>query len=166
MDATEAMAVVLREVGFADDAEMADTARRFVGLLEEFRGMKRCPSIGVCDHISQGAVAVRDMAFHSLCAHHLVPFFGSVSLAYLPGAKLGGLGGFARVVHHFARRPQLQERLAHQIADELVHQLKPEGVVVRVRARQMCMELRGAKTRAQVDAWAIRGDSPGLVSLL
>lgn len=165
MDATIAMTTVLSELGLTTDPEMASTAARFVGLLEEWSGKGEMPDVGLCDAVTSGPVVIRDMAFHSLCAHHLVPFFGEVTVAYLPNEKLGGLGGIARVMHHCAKRPQLQERLAEAIADEVHRQLCPHGVAVRVRARQMCMELRGAHTRATVDAWAFRGEASELVGL-
>lgn len=91
-------------------------------------------------------VIVRDIAFHTMCEHHLLPFFGKAHIAYLPdGGRLTGLSKLARVVETLARRPQLQERLTGQIADAIETVLRPRGVMVLAEARHMCMEMRGIK---------------------
>ena len=91
-------------------------------------------------------VIVRDIAFHTMCEHHLLPFFGRAHIAYLPdGGRLTGLSKLARVVETLARRPQLQERLTDQIADAIETVLRPKGVMVLAEARHMCMEMRGIK---------------------
>tara|TARA_B100000683_G_scaffold151059_1_gene146224 strand:- start:109 stop:705 length:597 start_codon:yes stop_codon:yes gene_type:complete len=91
-------------------------------------------------------VIVRDIAFHTMCEHHLLPFFGRAHIAYLPdGGRLTGLSKLARVVETLARRPQLQERLTGQIADAIETVLRPKGVMVLAEARHMCMEMRGIK---------------------
>lgn len=90
-------------------------------------------------------VVVRDIAFQSLCEHHLLPFHGVAHVGYLPAGRILGLSKFARVVEHFARRLQVQERLTHQIADFLDEHLSPRGVGVIVEAEHMCMSLRGVR---------------------
>ncbi|MCW2777765.1 MAG: cyclohydrolase 1 [Frankiales bacterium] len=90
-------------------------------------------------------VLVRDIAFSSLCEHHLLPFVGVAHVAYLPGRRILGLSKLARVVEHHARRLQVQERMTHQVADWLQTELKPKGVGVVVEAEHMCMRLRGAR---------------------
>ncbi|WP_244435597.1 GTP cyclohydrolase I FolE [Martelella sp. AD-3] len=91
-------------------------------------------------------VIVREIAFHTMCEHHLLPFFGRAHIAYLPdGGRLTGLSKLARVVETLARRPQLQERLTDQIADAIETVLRPKGVMVLAEARHMCMEMRGIK---------------------
>jgi GTP cyclohydrolase I len=89
-------------------------------------------------------VVVRDVAFHSLCEHHLMPFVGVAQLGYLPGARIVGLSKLARVVDHFARDLQVQERLTTRIAGWLQDELQPKGVGVVLEAEHMCMSLRGA----------------------
>jgi GTP cyclohydrolase I len=88
-------------------------------------------------------VAVTDIRFHSLCAHHFLPFFGTAHVAYLPKDRVVGLSKLARVVEHYARRPQIQERLTEQVIELLESRLRPAGAMVGVQARHMCMEMRG-----------------------
>ena len=107
-----------------------------------------------------------DLPFHSLCAHHLVPFFGEVTVSYIPNGRVGGLGGIARLVEHFARQPQLQERMTAQIADAVWEQLRPRGVLVGSTARQMCMEMRGARTKGRIKSYAEHGEVVRLWSLM
>ena len=110
------------------------------------------------DEGAKGLVTVADIPFYSLCAHHFLPFFGTVRIGYLPGERLLGLSKFARVVEYFARRPQLQERQTEQIAGLLDDRLAPRGVLVTVEARHLCMEMRGvAKSGATTRTVAARG---------
>jgi GTP cyclohydrolase IA len=92
-------------------------------------------------------VMVRDIAVHSMCEHHLVPFAGKAHVAYIPGddGRITGLSKIARLVDGFAKRPQVQERLTTQIADALVESLKPNGVLVMIEAEHFCMSMRGVK---------------------
>jgi GTP cyclohydrolase I len=90
-------------------------------------------------------VLVRDISFQSLCMHHLLPFHGVAHVAYLPGERIVGLSKLARVVEHFARGLQLQERLTTQIATCLQGRLRPKGVGVVVEAEHLCMSLRGVQ---------------------
>ncbi len=91
-------------------------------------------------------VVVRDIPFHSLCEHHLLPFVGKAHLAYLPRDRILGLSKLARVAEHFSRSLQVQERMTQQIANWLESQLKPRGVGVVLEAEHMCMRLRGVRT--------------------
>ncbi len=91
-------------------------------------------------------VVVKDIEFASMCEHHLMPFFGTVSVAYLPsGGRVTGLSKLARCVDGYARRPQIQERLTQQIATALESALSPVGVAVKVKAEHMCMTMRGVR---------------------
>ncbi len=90
-------------------------------------------------------VLVRDIPFTSVCEHHLLPFTGTVTVAYLPGARIVGLSKLARTVELFARRPQVQERLTAQIANFLHEQLDARGVGVVAEAEHTCMTIRGAR---------------------
>jgi GTP cyclohydrolase IA len=90
-------------------------------------------------------VLLRDIEFHSLCEHHLLPFTGRAHVAYLPDGKVVGLSKLARLVEGFARRPQVQERLTTQIADALMEALSPVGAACVIEAVHTCMTIRGAK---------------------
>ena len=90
-----------------------------------------------------GLISLSGIPVKSLCAHHLLPFVGHATVAYLPGSYYCGLSALSRVVNHFARRPQLQEFLTHQTAQCLEAHLQPRGVGVVVRASHYCMEMRG-----------------------
>jgi GTP cyclohydrolase I len=94
-----------------------------------------------CDEM----VVVKDIEFYSLCEHHLLPFFGTMHVAYLPNNKLIGLSKIPRIVDMFARRLQLQERLTHQVAETLNEVLRPKGVGVICEARHFCMMMRGVE---------------------
>jgi GTP cyclohydrolase I len=91
-------------------------------------------------------VLVRDIPFHSLCQHHLLPFHGIAHVGYLPAGRILGLSKLARVVEHFARRLQVQERLTQQVADCLDRNLRPKGVGVVLEAEHECMSLRGVRS--------------------
>ncbi len=90
-------------------------------------------------------VVVRDIPFHTLCMHHLLPFHGHAHVAYLPGKRIIGISKLARVVEAFARDLQLQERMTVQIADWLEEHLNPGGVGVVLSAEHMCMTIRGVR---------------------
>ncbi|HZW40717.1 MAG TPA: GTP cyclohydrolase I [Agromyces sp.] len=91
------------------------------------------------------AVILRDLSFRSVCEHHLLPFVGTAHVAYLPGDRVVGLGRIPAVVDTLARRPQLQERLAEEIADTLEAGLDPKGVLVILDAQHRCVTTRGAR---------------------
>jgi GTP cyclohydrolase I len=103
-------------------------------------------------------VVARDIPFHSLCEHHLLPFVGVAHVGYLPGERIVGLSKLARVVDHFARRMQVQERLTTQVAHWLTDTLEPKGVGVVLEAEHMCMSLRGVrKTGSKTVTSALHG---------
>jgi len=114
---------------------------------------------GIFDAEGGAVVLVRGIEFHSLCEHHLLPFFGQVHVAYLPGDKIIGLSKIPRIVDLYARRLQVQERLTEQVADALVELLQPKGVVVLAEARHMCMAMRGVeKQQSSTATRALRGE--------
>ena len=90
-------------------------------------------------------VIVRDIEFFSMCEHHMLPFFGKMHVAYLPGEKVIGLSKIPRIVDVFARRLQIQERLTQQVAETLQELLAPRGVAVICEARHFCMMMRGVE---------------------
>ena len=94
-----------------------------------------------------------------MCEHHLLPFVGKAHIAYIPSDnKIIGLSKFARIVDNFAKKPQVQERLTHDIADFLEENLNPKGVAVIIEAEHMCMSIRGAKASgSKTQTSALRG---------
>ncbi len=107
---------------------------------------------------AEGMVTVKGVEFYSMCEHHMLPFFGQVTLAYLPKGKIIGLSKIARVVEVFARRLQVQERMTNQIADAIENSLAPHGVAVIVEAKHLCMMMRGVqKQESSMITSAMRG---------
>jgi GTP cyclohydrolase I len=143
------------------DPELAETPDRVAALaLELTRGSHSEPEISLLpdERTGAGLVVARDLPFHSLCTHHLLPFFGRAHVGYLPGEGVVGVGAIARVVDHFASRLQLQERLGEQIAEFVEREAMARGVIVVVEARQLCMEMRGARKPGVIESTAARGE--------
>lgn len=97
-------------------------------------------------HVKNNEMVIeKDIVFYSTCEHHLLPFYGKAHIGYIPNGQVVGLSKLARTVDVFAKRPQLQEQLTAQIADALMDNLEPKGVIVMVEAEHMCMTMRGIK---------------------
>jgi GTP cyclohydrolase I len=104
-------------------------------------------------------VIVKDIEFYSMCEHHMLPMFGSAVVAYIPDGKVVGLSKIPRVVDIYARRLQIQEQLTEQIASAIDDVINPIGVAVVLKARHMCMEMRGiTKTNSQTITSSYRGE--------
>lgn len=107
-----------------------------------------------CDEM----IIVRDIEFHSLCEHHILPFMGSIDVAYVPDGKIIGLSKIPRIVDMYAKRLQVQERLTEQIAGALQELLEPKGVGVVCRGQHTCMSMRGVqKQNAYMITNAMKG---------
>ena len=103
-------------------------------------------------------VLVRDISFNSMCEHHLLPFMGTAHVGYIPRGKVTGLSKLARVVDEVARRPQVQERMTHTIADLVENELSARGVVVVLEAEHTCMTIRGVRKPGSLTVTsAVRG---------
>jgi GTP cyclohydrolase I len=156
---------ILEAIGEDPDRDgLVDTPKRVAKAYAEFfAGLHQHPA----DHLSttfdiehDEMVLVKDIPFYSTCEHHLVPFYGSAHIGYIPGkgGKVTGLSKLARLVDMFAKRPQVQERLTSQIADALVEHLDVAGVIVVVEAEHLCMSMRGVrKPGAKTITSAVRG---------
>lgn len=130
---------------------------------ECFSGLKADPADYFETTFDEGheeMVLVRDIPFYSMCEHHLAPFFGKAHVAYIPSedGRICGISKLARLVDVFARRPQVQERLTSQVADTLIEQLHPRGVIVVIEAEHLCMSMRGVKKPgSKTTTSAVRG---------
>ncbi|NKB25453.1 MAG: GTP cyclohydrolase I FolE [Kiritimatiellae bacterium] len=94
---------------------------------------------------SNHMIIIKDVEIYSLCEHHMLPFFGRCHIGYIPNGKVLGVSKLARIVDHFARRLQIQERLTNQIGDMIMEALKPEGVGIVMEAQHLCMMMRGVQ---------------------
>jgi GTP cyclohydrolase I len=95
-------------------------------------------------------VVVKNIDYYSLCEHHMLPFFGKAHVAYIPGEKVLGLSKIPRLIEHFSRRLQVQERMTNQIAETLMHYLNPQGVGVVIEGQHLCMQMRGVQKQNSV----------------
>jgi len=151
----EGVKMILEGVGEDPGREgLINTPDRVARMYEElFSGMSELSS-EVLDTVFHEdydeVVLLKDIEFSSVCEHHLMPFTGKAHVAYLPDGKIVGLSKLARAVEHFARRPQVQERLTAQIADLISKTLEPKGVAVVLEATHTCMTMRGVKKPGSV----------------
>jgi GTP cyclohydrolase I len=152
-EVTEAVRTLIRWAGDDPDREgLLDTPRRVARAWREYaKGYEEDPAIhlqrtfdevGGYDEI----VLLRDIPFQSHCEHHLAPIIGKAAIAYLPGNRVVGISKLARVLHGYARRLQVQERLTAQVADAIWQHLEPKGVAVVIEASHACMTARGVST--------------------
>ena len=146
-----------------DDPNLRDTDVRVAKLyLEMFHGLKEGSEPTVTtfpnDENYGHMVMEKDIPFYSMCAHHLVPFYGRAHIAYIPDDRIIGLSKFARILEFYAKRPQLQERITEQVVGFLTEKLSPLGAMVVVEARHLCVEMRGVKKPGALTVTsAIRG---------
>lgn len=137
---------------------LADTPRRYEAFLKEFLAPDSFEPTVFTNEGYDEMIIQRNITFYSMCEHHLLPFFGTATVAYIPGDKIIGLSKLARIVDHFSRRLQNQERVTTQIADFLNKELSPKGVGVVLTARHLCMEMRGIeKPGAETTTSCLRG---------
>ncbi|MGI6120618.1 MAG: GTP cyclohydrolase I FolE [Desulfosporosinus sp.] len=160
----QAVRMILDAIGEDPDREgLRDTPKRVARMYAEiFTGLYEDPSRHLKVQFSEfheEMILVKDIPVYSMCEHHLAPFYGKAHVAYIPRkGKITGLSKLARVVEGFARRPQLQERLTSQIADAIMGELAPLGVLVVIEAEHMCMTMRGVKKEgSQTLTSAVRG---------
>jgi GTP cyclohydrolase IA len=156
-DAISAMRRVLQATGLSSDPETALTPDRFVAFLEELKHHEPLPDLVPLGTSSSDPVALLAIPFYSLCAHHLLPFFGHADIVYRPDGRLVGLGNLVRRLQHHAMRPQIQERLGNLLADAIFAELGAKSVAVRLRARHLCMEMRGARSEGRIVTLTWRG---------
>lgn len=145
------------------DPNLLETDERVARMyLELFHGLKEGAEPRVTTFPNEegysAMVTEARIPFYSMCAHHLVPFYGDAHIAYIPGDRILGLSKIARIVEFYARRPQIQERMTEQIVGFLEERLRPQGAMVVIEARHLCMEMRGVKKHGVVTVTsALRG---------
>lgn len=105
----------------------------------------RIATQAIFEHAGSRMVIVKDIEFYSMCEHHILPFFGKVSIGYIPKGKMIGLSKLARIVDNFARRLQVQERLTSQICHLLEEAMPTDGVIVSCTGEHLCMKMRGVE---------------------
>lgn len=124
---------------------MLETPTRYAKLIHEFTHPKEFKFTTFDAEGYDQMIVQTHIDFYSLCEHHLVPFFGHATVAYIPSKKIVGLSKLSRTVDFFARRLQNQERITKEIADYLLSKLEPLGVAVSLRGRHLCQEMRGVR---------------------
>lgn len=155
---------ILQEFGMdLNDPNLSETGVRVAKMYAEmWHGLQegnepRVTTFPNDEHYS-GMVMETQIPFYSMCSHHLVPFYGHAHIAYVPTDKIVGLSKLPRILEFYAKRPQLQERLTEQVVKYLEKKLNPQGAMVVIEARHLCVEMRGVKKPgAMTVTSAIRG---------
>lgn len=161
----KAVASIIKAIGEDTEREgLVGTPRRFAEMYSElFAGMGHDPTEELKVGYELGhreMVILKDIPFYSMCEHHFLPFYGVAHIGYIPNeeGRVVGISKLARVVEIIAKRPQIQERMATEIADTVAEGLKPDGVAVVIQAEHMCMIMRGIKKPgSSVITSALRG---------
>ncbi len=160
----EAVKLLLEGIGEDVNREgLIDTPKRIATMCEEIFGGLHIDAgeylLKTFTASSNEMVIEKDIPFYSVCEHHLLPFYGKAHIAYIPDGKVVGLSKLARTVETYAKRPQIQEQMTAQIADDIMKYLKPKGVAVYLEAEHMCMTMRGVqKPGAKTITYVTRGD--------
>lgn len=146
MDPAEIIYELLPHLDSSPNREgLSETPARYQAFIKEFFDNKPF-RLTVFENEGYDEMVIQtNIAFYSLCEHHLLPFFGYGAIAYIPNKKIVGLSKLARTLDHFSRRLQTQERIATQVADFLQEKLQPKGIGVVLTARHLCMEMRGVE---------------------
>tara|TARA_B100001750_G_scaffold211941_1_gene193479 strand:+ start:130 stop:669 length:540 start_codon:yes stop_codon:yes gene_type:complete len=136
---------------------LRDTPRRIADAYSEiFSGYDSDSELSVQFSEDSETVVAKNIQFYSMCEHHMLPFFGTIQIAYVPNGRVFGISKLVRVVEKFSKRLQIQERITKNIADELYSQ-GVKGVAVVAEAEHLCMKMRGVKNDAKVTTSAFRG---------
>jgi GTP cyclohydrolase IA len=159
----KAIKEILEAIGEDPNREgLIETPKRIANMYSEiFAGINTNPeSVMKCfyEENHKEMVIAKDIPFYSMCEHHMLPFFGKASIAYIPNKKISGISKLARITDAFSKRLQLQERLTTQIAEFLMKELSPQGVMVYIEAEHLCMSMRGIqKQGTKMVTSAVRG---------
>ncbi|MGL4569792.1 MAG: GTP cyclohydrolase I FolE [Clostridium sp.] len=146
----EGVRLIIEGIGEDPNREgLLETPDRIARMYEEiFSGLNKTAK----EHLSKtfevsrnDLVIEKDITFYSMCEHHFVPFFGRAHIAYIPNGRVAGLSKLARTVDTYSKKPQLQEKLTTEIADDIMEYLNAKGVIVMIEAEHTCMTMRGVK---------------------
>ncbi len=151
----ESILAVIQAIGDNPDREgLRETPRRVAEMYRDlFSGLGQDARSVLAAGFEEGhqeLVTLKNIPFYSMCEHHLLPFFGSAHIGYIPRGRVVGASTLAQVVDIIAHRPQIQERLTNQVADVIFEAISPEGVAVLVEAEHLCMSMRGVKKPGMV----------------
>jgi len=145
----EVLLALQEKYGFFNAEELDNTPKRIVRFLDEWEKNREFTfTVFENEENYDQMVILKVPNFYSMCSHHLLPFFGSVAIGYIPGEKICGISKLARLVKKYASKPQIQENLTNQILYGLKKDLGTEDIMVVVKARHLCMEMRGVKTQS------------------
>src|ERR687884_1052477 len=149
---------LLIELGENPDREgLAGTPNRIADMYEEiFGGYRMDAELDVSFSEETEAVIAKDIHFYSMCEHHMLPFFGKITMAYVPSGKVFGLSKLVRLVEKYSRRLQIQERLTKEIANEIMN-MGVKGVLVVAEGEHLCMKMRGVRNGSMIMTMAYRG---------
>lgn len=149
---------LLIEIGENPNREgLVDTPRRISDMYEEiFAGYTMDPHLDISFSEESDAIIAKDIHFYSMCEHHMLPFFGKVTMAYIPSGKVFGLSKLVRLVEKYSRRLQIQERLTKEIANEIMN-MGVKGVLVVAEGEHLCMKMRGVRNGSLIMTTAYRG---------
>jgi GTP cyclohydrolase I len=160
----KAISEILHAIGEDEKREgLKDTPKRVASMYEEiFSGVSKDPKKELKTYKTKNEdemIIIKDIPFYSVCEHHLLPFFGKAHIVYIPKHnKITGFSSLVRVIDVMAKRPLLQERLTHEIADFFMENLKPMGVLVVIEAEHLCLSMIGVKKPGTLTVTsAIRG---------
>ena len=149
---------LLIEIGENPNREgLIDTPRRISEMYEEiFSGYRMDSQLDISFSEESHAIIAKDIHFYSICEHHMLPFFGKITVAYIPSGKVFGLSKLARLVEKYSRRLQIQERLTKEIANEIMN-MGVKGVLIVAEGEHLCMKMRGVKNGSLIMTMAYRG---------
>ena len=149
---------LIAEIGEDPTREgLVDTPSRIADMYEEiFKGYDAESELAVRFSEDSDVVIAKDIQFYSMCEHHMLPFFGKITIAYVPNGKVFGISKLVRLVEKHSARLQIQERITRNIADELYGE-SVKGVIVIAEGEHLCMKMRGVRNDAMVTTIASRG---------
>ncbi len=158
----QAYLTILQEFGITNDEVLQNTPERAAEALHELLdGKNELNQIGWKTfeiHEPGELVLIKGIAFQSLCEHHVLPFVGTVSVAYIPSKKVVGLSKIPRLVKAVSHQLQLQERMTNEIADILQEKLEPRGIAVYIKAEHACMYMRGICSNSETITYTLRNE--------